>query len=88
MQADRRNLRLFAQPVPSPRDACVRLGTNAYRASAIASTVIAFTLKDRTETQTDIAPSLISAVAMAPMVIDARKGMYMGPLWLEDGLQK
>jgi hypothetical protein len=32
-------------------------------------------------TQTDIAPSWISAVAMAPAVIEARKGMNMGLLW-------
>ena len=32
-------------------------------------------------TQTDIAPSWISAVAMAPAVIEARKGMNMGSFW-------
>ena len=40
-------------------------------------TVMAFRLMDRTETQTDRAPSWMRAVAMAPAVIDARKGMSM-----------
>lgn len=47
----------------------------------MARTVIAFRLKDRTETQTDIAPSLTSAVATAPAVIEARKAMNMVLLW-------
>ena len=50
----------------------------ANRASPIAIAVMAFRLMDRTVTQTDIAPSWISATAMAPAVIEARKGMNMG----------
>lgn len=50
----------------------------AYRASPMAITVMDFKLKERTVTQTDIAPSWMSAVAMAPAVIEARKGMNMG----------
>ena len=50
----------------------------ANRPRPMARTVIAFRLKDRTETQTDIAPSWTSATAMAPAVIEARKGMNMG----------
>ena len=46
----------------------------------MARAVMAFRLKDRTETQTDIAPSWMSAVAMAPAVIEARKGINMGLL--------
>ena len=45
---------------------------------AMARAVMAFRLMDRTETQTDIAPSWISAAAIAPRVIEARKGMNMG----------
>ena len=52
----------------------------AYRARPIAITVMAFRLKDRTLTQTDIAPSWISEAAMAPAVIEARMGMNMGLL--------
>ena len=46
---------------------------------------MAFKPSDRTVTQTDIAPSWISAVAMAPAVIEARKGMSMGLLLRVDG---
>jgi len=53
----------------------------AYRARPTARTVMAFRLKDRTVTQTDIAPNWISAAAMAPAVMDAMKGMNMGLLW-------
>ena len=52
----------------------------AHKARPMAITVIALRLRDRTVTQTDIAPSWISAVAMAPAVIEARKGMSMGLL--------
>jgi len=38
-------------------------------------------LKGKSETQTDIAPIWMSAVATAPMVIDARMEMNMGLLW-------
>ena len=52
----------------------------ACRASPIAIAVMAFRHLDRTETQTDIAPSWISEAAMAPAVIEARKGVNMGLL--------
>ena len=60
---------------------------------AMARAVMAFRLMDRTETQTDIAPSWTSATAMAPAVIEARKGMNMGaPFglggWKSDGQRK
>lgn len=44
----------------------------------MAKTVIALRLRDRTVTQTDIAPSWMSAAAMADAVIEARIGMSMG----------
>ena len=44
----------------------------------MAATVMALKPTDRTVTQTDIAPSWMSAAAMAPAVIEARKGMNMG----------
>ena len=40
-------------------------------------TVMAFKLKDRTVTQTDMAPSWISEAEMAPVVIHARMGRSM-----------
>ena len=64
----------------------------AYRARPIAITVMALRLNDRTVTHTDMAPSWISAVAMAPAVIAARKGMNMGLLsglwWVGVGKEK
>ena len=55
----------------------------------MAITVMDFKLKERTVTQTDIAPSWMSAVAMAPAVIEARKGMNMeAPLGLGVGQRK
>lgn len=49
----------------------------AYRVRPIAIAVMALRPKDRTETHTDIAPSWMRAAAMAPMVIEARKGIKM-----------
>lgn len=49
----------------------------------MARTVMAFRLMDRTVTQTDIAPSWISAVAMAPAVMVAMRGINMGLLSFE-----
>ena len=46
----------------------------------MAATVMALKPTDRTLTQTDIAPSLMRAAAMAPAVIEVRKGMSMGLL--------
>ncbi len=46
----------------------------------MARTVMAFKAKERTVTQTDIAPSWMNAIAMAPTVNEARMGMNMGLL--------
>ncbi len=53
------------------------------RVRPIATTVIALKPTDRTVTQTDRAPSLMRAAAMAPAVMVAMRGMNMGLLSFE-----